>query len=287
MSTGVEDLSSTAIEQASVEFSKFLEEITEELKKNKSASLDKLKAVLSSLTVKEKSGVLVFNDSQLKILQACTDLKTLLLNELRHCYRWDNCTMLTVLLSLLKADNCVERLRQFQLKVQCHMKLHQIHQQCQQNSVKFPEGYSRMAVIVKREIFWTITKEEYDELKLFISQQCGVEPYVMSPFSNASPFSSLELEWFIPNNAVSYMIKNAASNVGNFSKKTIEYLRILSTVILDHRHNVSDSHNLCLILLQLNEVLCGTRLAFLFCPFILQDQYTLIEQSDLATLLSF
>ena len=225
----------------------------EELKKNDTSNLEKLKAVLSSLTVKEKSGMLVFNENQLEAIQACTDLKILLLNKLHHCYRWDDCTMLTALLSSLKADNCLEMLRNFQLKVQCHMKLHQIHHLCQQNSLKFPEGYSKMTVIVKREIFWTITKEEYDELKLFISQQCGVEPYVMSPFSNASPFSSLELEWFIPNNAVSYMIKNAASNVGNFSKKTIEYLRILSTVILDHRHNVRDSQYVHLILLQLNE----------------------------------
>ena len=258
MSNGI---GSTAVEQASVEFSSFLEEIMEELKKNDTANLEKLKAVLSSLTVKEKSGVLVFNDNQLEAIQACTDLKTLLLNKLRHCYRWDDCTMLTVLLSSLKADNCLEILRNFQLKVQCHIKLHQINHLCQQNSLKFPEGYSKMTVIVKREIFWTITKEEYDELKLFISQQCGVEPYVMSPFSNASPFSSLELEWFIPNNAVSYMIKNAASNVGNFSKKTIEYLRILSTVILDHRHNVRDSQYVhFILLLQLNEAWCGTRL---------------------------
>ena len=239
MSTDISSNISTAVEQTSVEFSNLLEEILGELKKNETVNLEKLKVILSALTVKEKTGVLVFNHNQLEAIQACIDLKTLLISKLRHCYRWDDCSMLVMLLSSLKAETCLELVGKFQMK-QCQIKLHEIHQHCQQNGVKFPEGYNRMVAIVRREIFWTITKEEYDELKQFISQQCGVEPYVMSPFSNASPFSSLELEWFIPTDAVSYMIKNAVNNVGNFSMKTIEFFKIASTVILDHRHNVSN-----------------------------------------------
>ena len=43
-------------------------------------------------------------------------------------------------------------------------------------------------VAIVDKLFSDITKEEYVELKQFISQHCGVEPDVMSPFSKASPF---------------------------------------------------------------------------------------------------
>ena len=223
MLTATGDTSMTAVEQASVEFSNLLEEILRELMKNETVNLEKLKVIMSALTVNEKADVVVFNDSQRKFIQACVDLKALLISTLYHCYRWDDYSILSMLMSSLKAEACSDLLIKFQIKVPCQMKLHQIHQWCQQKSIKLPEGYDRMVVIVRREIFWTITKEEYDELKEFISQQCGVEPYVMSPFSNASPFSSLELEWFVPINAVPHMVKIATSNASNFSNKTIEF----------------------------------------------------------------
>ena len=62
---------------------------------------------------------------------------------------------------------------------------------------------------------------------------------MMSPFSKASPLSLIIIEWFIPNNAVSCMIEIAKSNVRTFPKKIFQYLKISSTVIFDHRNNVS------------------------------------------------
>ena len=95
-----------------------------------------------------------------------------------------------------------------------------------------------MVAIIDKKIFSSITKEEYDELKQFISQHCGVEPYVMSPFSKASPFSSVVFEWFIPVSAVPYMIETTKTNVIMFTKGMFLYLKISSTVIFDLRENV-------------------------------------------------
>jgi len=112
-----------------------------------------------------------------------------------------------------------------------------MHELCVQESTNIPQDYHKMVTIVNK-IFSSITKEEYDELKQFISQHCGVEPYVMSPFSKASPFSSIIIEWFVPIKAVSYMIETANSNIHKFNKKKFLYLKISSTVIFDHRDNV-------------------------------------------------
>jgi len=225
-------------EQASVEFGVLLREILNELKKNENDNLELLKIVSSTLTVKDKSGVRMFSDSELEGIDACDNIKTLLVIKLRHCYRWDDHSMLTVLLTSLNAEKCLKLLHLFDIKIYSKMKLQQIHEQCFQESSKIPEGYYKMVAVVDSKTFSSITKEEYDELKHFISQHCGVEPYVMSPFSKASPFSSIVFEWFVPITSISYMVQVAKENMTHFIKKMIILLKIASTVILDNRSNV-------------------------------------------------
>ena len=225
-------------EQASVEFGVLLDEILEELMKNENKNLKLLKRTSSTLTLKDKPGIKIFSDSELETIYACNDIETLLIIKLRHCYRWDDHSMLNVLMSKLNAEECLRLLRLFETKVCGKMKLQQLHEHSLQGSVNIPEGYHKMIAIVNK-IFSDITKEEYDELKQFISQHCGVEPYVVSPFFKVSPFNSMVIEWFIPVNAVSYMIETAKNNVHMFTKEIFLYLKISSTVIFDHRNNVS------------------------------------------------
>ena len=103
-------------DQASVEFGVLLREILKELKKNESENLELLKIMSSALTVKDKSGVRVFSDSELEGINACDNINTLLVVKLRHCYRWDDHSMLNVLMSSLHAEKCVELLETFQIK---------------------------------------------------------------------------------------------------------------------------------------------------------------------------
>ena len=48
-------------------------------------------------------------------------------------------------------------------------------------------------------------------------------------------------------NAVSYMIETAENNVHRFTKEIFMYLKILSTVIFDHRDNVSTTIACCVL----------------------------------------
>ena len=75
-------------------------------------------------------------------------------------------------------------------------------------------------------------------LKHFVSEQCGVEDYVISPVTKIA-VSSLILEWYIPAAAVAHMIKIASSNKVNFIKNCFLYLKISSTLILECRDTVS------------------------------------------------
>ena len=225
------------VEQASVEFAILLDEILQELKKDEEKYLKLLKIMSSTLTVKDKSGVLMFSDSEVEGIRCCNNIDTLLVVKLRHCYRWDDHSMLNVLMKGIKSQKCLQLLQLFDFKMYSQIKLQQISAQLSQGNTRFPENYDKMIAIIDK-IFSDITMEEYDALKQFLSQHCGVEPYVLSPFSKASPFSSVVIEWFIPVNAAPDMIEAAKINVTRLTMEKFLYIKISSTVIFDHRENV-------------------------------------------------
>ena len=188
MSVATEDVHSESLShfsthyEASVEFGILLDEIVKELEKNEASNLCRLKAVSSTLTVQKGSKVHVFTDGQLIEIQACDSIYTLLVYKLRHCYRWDDFSMLTLLMSSIDSKKCLSLLNKFEVKVNSKMKLQQIYEHCQQTSAKFSEEYHKIVAIVDvKKIFSKITQKEYDVLKHFVSEQCGVEDYVMSP----------------------------------------------------------------------------------------------------------
>ena len=245
ISVATEDVHSDSLVQfstpdkASVEFGILLDEIVEELEKNEASNLRRLKTVSSTLTVQKSSKVHVFTDGQLQKIQACNSIYTLLVNKLRHCYRWDDFYMLTILMSSIKSEKCLSLLKKFEAKVNSNMKLQQIYEYCKQKSAKFPKEYHKVVAIVEDKIFSEITQKEYDVLKHFVSEQCGVEDYVISPVTKIA-VSSLILEWYIPVTAIAHMIRIALSNKVNFTKNCFMYLKISSTVIFDHRVLVSE-----------------------------------------------
>ena len=225
-------------DEASVEFGILLNEIIKELKKNQTNNLDTLKTISSTLTVQKNSKVLVFNDRQLGDIQACDDIRIILTQKLRHCYRWDDCSMLYILMLSVDSESCLTLLRNFEVKVNSKMKLQQIYEHCKEKGFEFSEQYHKIVAIVDNKIFKNITLEEYCVLKHFVSEQCGVEDYVISPFIKASS-SSLVLEWYIPVTAADHMIEIASNNEGNFIKKCFVYLKISLSVIFDYRNMVS------------------------------------------------
>ena len=222
----------------SVEFGILLDKIILELEKDKTSNLDTLKTISSTLTVQRNSDVRVFNDRQMEEIQACNDIRTILTDKLRHCYRWDDYSMLSILMLSVDSEYCLSLIKKFGVKIDSKMKLQQIYEHCKQKGFKCSEEYHKIVAIVDDKIFSDITLEEYRVLKYFISEQCSVEDYVISPFIKASS-SSLILEWYISVTAIDHMIKIASSNKSNFIENCFVYLKISSSVIIDDRDMVS------------------------------------------------
>ena len=222
--------------QASSEFGILLIKIIKELTKNEAENLESIKVMCSCFMIK---GDLFFDEEQQEAINACSNIRILLTTKLRHCWRWDDFSFLKkIVQSLDSAEHCEQLLDKYEKKIFIQMKLQHIHEHCQQQKQKLPEGYHEMVAIVQDKIFSQITLEEYKKLKDFISKHCEVDPYVISPFTKAS-VSSLLLEWSIPLTAVPHMIEMATINANVFITHNFVYLKISSTVIFDKRNNVS------------------------------------------------
>ena len=175
----------------SLEFGIILSEIVKELEKDEATNLALLKA---TLTIWDNSDIRVFSDKELEEIQACDRVRTLLTFKLRHCYRWDDFSFLTKLMSSINSEKCINLLETFKVKIESKLKLQQIYEQGKQKRLSFTEEYHKIVVILNND-FFKITKEEHEKLKYFISDQCNLEDYVISPLIKDS--SSLFVSNFI------------------------------------------------------------------------------------------
>jgi len=206
--------------------------------------LEIIKDLCPYLTAKDDDKVLLFNEDQLKAIDACSDLKTMFRENLRRCWRWDDFLLLEKIIQIIDSDVCKSLLSQYQQALDYKMKLQVIYDHCKQEKENLPEGYSAMVAIIKGKNFCNITLEEYSQLKEFTSKYCGIDSWFLPPFVKASSHSSVLLKWFVPLMAVSYMVKMATENIDVFVKENFVYLKISSVVVLDTRDNVSLQNNI-------------------------------------------
>ena len=202
---------------------------------NEVDNLDAIKSICAFLPVSKSSDKPMFTAEQLKEIDACSNVREIF-RQFRFHLRWDDHLILTAILDRLDSEECEELLGKFQSKIDCQMKLEQIFEECKKLKQEVPKGFDKMVAIVNKKYFW-ITKEEYDQLKCFIAEHCGVESYVLSPFLNMSP-SSLLLEWLIPSTAITHMVETATKHKHIFIKESFVFLQIATTIVLEIKSEV-------------------------------------------------
>jgi len=217
------------------EFASVISRIEAILKNDEVQNLEAIKSVCGFVPISTNPDIPMFSEEQLKEIQACEGIRDIFL-KLRTHWRWDDHLLLTAILDRLDLEDCEELLGRYQSKIDCQMRLEEISIECKQQQQNIPKGFSKMVAIVIKK-YSRITKEEYDQLKHFIAEHCGVEAYALSPFLNMSP-SSLLLEWFIPSTAIAHMVEVATKNKTIFIEQSFTFLQIAEAVIFDQRIQV-------------------------------------------------
>ena len=203
---------------------------------NEAENLNAIKSICGYLPISKNSpGKLMFTAEQLEEIDACNKIREIF-RKLRFHLRWDDHLILTAIIERLDSEECEELLGKFESKIDCQMKLEQIFEGYKKHKQEIPQGFDKMVAIVNKK-YSRITKEEYDQLKCFIAEHCGVESYVLSPFLNMAP-SSLLLEWLVPSTAVTRMVETATKNRHIFIQESFVFLQVAITVVLDDKDKV-------------------------------------------------
>ena len=221
-----------------MEFGVLIIKIINQLQENEAENLDCIKTMCSQLTIEvdeESSDVLLFTNQQLDDIFRCDTIRTLFCRtKLRHCWRWDDFSLLKVIVQAVGCPTCESLIKQYEQKLDSEMKLKDIYESCRQRDHNLFEEYEEMVAIINNKVFCKITNEEYDRIKLFTSKHCGVKPYVLLPFKRISS-SSLLIVWLIPTTAVYFMSHMAMVECNRFIEESFMFLQISSYVIFDHR----------------------------------------------------
>ena len=214
--------------KASCELASTVSRIEEILMKgNEVETLNAIKSVCGYLHINNNSEKLMFTTEQLKEIDACSSIREIF-RQFRFHLRWDDHLILTAILDRLDSEECEELLAKFENKIDCQMKLEDIFEEYKKQKQEIHKGFDKMVAIVNKK-YSRITKEEYNQLKCFITEHCGVESYVLSPFLNMSP-SSLLLEWLVSSTAITHMVETATKNKRIFIKESFVFLKITTTV---------------------------------------------------------
>ena len=96
---------------------------------------------------------------------------------------------------------------------------------------ELPVNYVKLCITIDQP-YKNLTLEQYDELRTFIFEHLDVKKYIALPFIKFL-FSSLYLEWYIPMQAVSHIIRTVHQNRKLFIQKSIVLVKVGDKKILD------------------------------------------------------
>ena len=210
-----------------VHFSTFVMVIRKMLEKCKD-KLEECKELCSNLTISGNSDVLLFNDEYLTKINECTSFQQLF-TILRKHWNWKEYSILKGIIAECGSEEARDELQKFEklMSSYCGMKL--ISDKYSPDEL--PVNYVKLCITVDKP-YKSLTLQDFDELRTFIFKHLDVQKYVALPFIKFL-FSSLHLEWYIPIQAVSHIIKMVHHNRTVLTEYCIAVIKIEHKTIFD------------------------------------------------------
>ena len=192
--------------------------------------LESCKEICRNLTI-GNSDILLFSDEQLDKIKKCTSFDELFTILRRH-WSWKEYSILKTIIAECKSKEAEAELDKFEKIMGSYYGMKLISESYSPSELaEFPENYVKLCITVDKP-YKTLTLQDFYELQAFIFDHLEVKKYIALPFIKFL-FSSLHLEWYIPMQAVSHIIKRAHSNRTALIQNSIVLIRIGDKSILD------------------------------------------------------
>ena len=141
---------------------------------------------------------------------------------LRKHWNWKEYSILKTIITICDSEEAEAELDKFEklMSSYCGMKL--ISDKYSPNEL--PVNYVKLCITIDKP-YKSLTLQDFNELRTFIFEHLDVQKYIALPFIKFL-FSSLHLEWYIPLQAVSHIIKVVHQNKKSFVQKSVILITI-------------------------------------------------------------
>ena len=201
--------------------------------------LEACKELCSNLTISGNSDVLLFNDKQMAEINQCTSFQQLF-EILRKHWNWEEYSILKGIIAESGSEEAKEELHKFEKFMGSYRSMKLIFDKHSLNiSPKEYADYAKLYLIIEQS-YKDLTLQDFMELRTFIFQHLDIKEYTALPFIKFL-FRSLHLEWYIPVQAVSHIIKMVHENKKDFIQKSIVLIKVGEKSILDVQSKLSQN----------------------------------------------
>ena len=197
--------------------------------------LEECKELCSNLTISRNSDVLLFNDEQLAEINHCTSFQQFF-TILRKHWNWKEYSILKGIIAECGSEEAKDELHKFEKLMGSYYGMKLISDEYSPSEL--PVNYIKLCITVDQP-YKDLTLQQYDELRTFIFEHLDVKKYIAQPFIKFL-FSSLHLEWYIPMQAVSHVIRAIHQNKEVLIQKFIVLIKIGEKTILDTKRRSSE-----------------------------------------------
>ena len=198
--------------------------------------LEACKELCSNLTISGNSDVLLFSDEQLAEINQCTSFQQLF-TILRKHWNWEEYSILKGIIAESGSKEAKEELHKFEKFMGSYHSMKLISDKHLSNIS--PEDYAKLYLIIEQP-YKDLTPEDFKELRTFIFQHLDIKEYTALPFGKFI-FRSLHLEWYVPVQAVSHIVKMIRKNKKVLIEKSIVLIKVGDKNILDVKSKISQS----------------------------------------------
>ena len=208
------------------------------LEENCKDKLEACKELCSNLTISGHSDILLFDDDQITKINQCVSFQQLF-TVLRKNWNWEEYSILKGIIAKSGSKEAKDELDKFQRLMGSYWGMKLISEKC--SPKELPENYFKLCITVEQTYNY-LTLQDYDELRNFIFQHLDVKSYIALPFIKFL-FSSLHLEWYVPMQAVSHIIKMVHQNKKVLIQNSIVMIKIRDKTILDAQRELLSTDN--------------------------------------------
>ena len=212
------------MDEMSLDFSALVADVAGILEKSNSLILNKFKLVCCNVATTENSLILSEKESlQMRASKSVFDIFFLL----RGHWRWDSHSLLYTLIKRTNSQEAMEKLKQFRDKVDYTKKLNKLSEYFQSVRKPPPPGYTRMRAIIDKD-YSEFNVKDFIELDEHLAAAFGST--TLNP-PDYKPSTSIQVTWYIPTEAVSWLLGRAYQSKDTFQLLSISFFQIDEVVV--------------------------------------------------------